>query len=90
MNFTEQHKQEIYGILHGFDRIILRGTVTNFFYPNGMMVYLSRTNTLLKDFPALAEVQTKALRAHLENLAKQSGVSIEYLNSVNLANVAEV
>jgi hypothetical protein len=84
MNFTGQHKQEIDGILHGFDRIILRGAVTNFFYPNGMMVYLSRTNTLLKDFTDLAEAQTKALRTHLENQAAQSGVVIEYLNSTNM------
>lgn len=84
MDFTEQHSPEILGILHGFDRILIRGTVTNFFYPNGMMYYLSRTDTLLKDFPALAEAQTKALREHLEKLAGQSGVTIQYLNSSSI------
>jgi hypothetical protein len=58
--------------------------MTKFFYSNGMMGYLSRTDTLLKDFPALAETQTKALREHLEKLAGQSGVPIEYLNSSSI------
>jgi hypothetical protein len=88
MKFTQQHSEEIQGLIHGFDRILLRGMIPNFQYVGGMKYYLSSTNTLLKDFSGISEKQTKELKEHIENLAKQNGISIEYLNNSSMEKEA--
>jgi hypothetical protein len=41
--FIAKHKEEIAGVLRGFDRLIFRGTLRSISYPEGMMGYLWAT-----------------------------------------------
>ena len=38
--FIAKHKEEIAGMLSGFDRLVFRGTLRSMSYPEGMMGYL--------------------------------------------------
>jgi hypothetical protein len=51
-SFVQKHQAEIIGILSGFDRLVVRGTVRPVAYADGMTRFLSAQGILLKDFGA--------------------------------------
>ena len=60
--FIQRFGKNILGVLHGFDRIRLRGTRRVLAKVSGMMGYLCRRKVLLKDFKAFAAGLTEPLR----------------------------
>lgn len=79
--FLEQYQSDVTGVLHGFDRIILKGHLKDFYHNNGFYYYLSQENVKLKEFKTHAEKVTTQLKAHVEALAIKAGAYTEYLNS---------
>lgn len=74
----------VLGVLSGFDRLLLRGTLRQLYSPEGMHCYLSANGVLLKDFEAHCKhVTQRLLDASLVESAKAQG-AFRYLNSCNL------
>lgn len=81
MDFIEKYQKETSGILHGFDRLLFSGYLTSFFPAKGMYYYLSQTGIRLVGYKSFMEQQTKLIRQHIEQLANQSNVEVQYLNN---------
>lgn len=80
-HFTQKYAKSITGVLSGFDRLVLRGTIRTLAYKGGMMGYLSMKNVLLKDFSAFAQEKTEALKEASRNAAVEKGRPVIYLES---------
>lgn len=48
--FIAKHREEIAGVLSGFDRLIFRGTLRSISYPEGMIGYLWANQVRLTEF----------------------------------------
>src|SRR2546421_8694695 len=48
--FIAKHRNEIAGVLSGFDRLIFRGTLRSLAHVAGVQAYLGMNKILLKDF----------------------------------------
>ena len=81
MNFIDEHKNNVHGILHGFDRLIFRGYLSSFFSEKGMYYYMSQTQVKLTGFKSFMERQQKKLRQHITQIAQTEGVQIHYINN---------
>jgi hypothetical protein len=79
--FLARHSSRITGIVSGFDRLLFRGTLRSISFVDGMDRFLSSQHILYKDFAAFAGRVTGRVRAHAEELAKQTGRPLEYLRS---------
>ena len=63
--FIQRHRDHVTGVLSGFDRLVLRGTLRTLSYTAGMMNFLYEIGVLLKEFGGYVERTTKELRAAL-------------------------
>ena len=79
--FIERHQDVVTGVLSGFDRLRLRGTLRWLCYPDGLGKYLSVMKVLLKDFGAFTQSVTQRIRAAAEGVARAAGRPIAYLKS---------
>lgn len=79
--FVNRHREQVLGVLSGFDRVLFRGTLRSISYVKGARKFLSAKNILLKDFAAFAEQCTQALVAHAQHLAETAGRPYVYLTS---------
>jgi hypothetical protein len=79
--FLSIHQKSVFGSLTMFDRLIIKGHVT-MLYPNGAFVrWLNRQGVLLKDFKPYVEDVSKQIREQAEELARQAGRPIRYLEN---------
>jgi hypothetical protein len=79
--FIERHEDRINGIIAGYDRVIFRGTLRSISYVKGMEIWLSSRGVLFKEFGKYAEGISQEITRHAEEMAKQAGQKVEYLNS---------
>ena len=79
--FIARHAAQILGVLSGFDRLVLRGTLRNIAFAAGFEVFLSMRKVLLKNFGAYVEKSTAILKAASLAEAKRLGRPIVYLPS---------
>lgn len=80
-SFLHRFGSRILGVLSGFDRIRLRGTLPRLANVGGLSRWLEAVGIRLKDFPREAEAYTKRLRDALEAKAADAGRPVEYLES---------
>jgi hypothetical protein len=59
--FIERYPGVATGILHGFDRVLFRGTLRSISYLEGIKAFLAARRVLWKDFPAFAQRLTGIL-----------------------------
>ncbi len=79
-DFVGAHEKDIIGVLNGFDRLVLRGTLRQQVLLGGMARYLYVIGVLLKDFGTFAEEQTKRLRKVSLAVAERLGRPIVCLS----------
>lgn len=80
-DFIHKFKDKITGVLSGFDRFIIRGTLLPLVSKGGMYNFLSRNNVLLKNFKRFVQQSTEQLKAASVRQAEKTGRPIEYLSS---------
>jgi len=79
--FIQKHADSVIGMVSGFDRLVLRGTIRSMAYAQGMKHYLDRTGVLLKDFGDYAEGVTKRVKAAVLEGAERQKRPVIYLPS---------
>jgi hypothetical protein len=79
--FIQKHAKDVIGVLSGFDRLVLRGTLRGLVYPAGMKRYLWRVQVLLKDFKKHALAVTERIEEAASRIALAKGRPIQYLPS---------
>src|SRR5438309_11406349 len=67
--FVQQHQSSVIGVLHGWDRLRLQGTLRSLYYQPVMEEYLWQTGVLWKDFKRFATDLTSRVRQAAEKLA---------------------
>ena len=82
MKIIDKFQDKIKGILSGYDRMIIKGYLRQFFSTSGKMYFLSQENVLLKDFGEYAKrITGENLRDTILNYLKFSIMSLE-LNTI--------
>jgi hypothetical protein len=79
--FLHKHADKVIGVLSGFDRLVLRGTLRALSYVGGMKAFLWDRQVLLKDFGDFAQSATARVRAEVEGSAERLGRPVVYLAS---------
>jgi hypothetical protein len=79
--FVEQHQSEVIGVLHGWDRLRLQGTLRSLYYQPVMEEYLWQSKVLWKDFKRFATDLTGRVRGAAEKLAVGQRRPMIYLPS---------
>ena len=83
--FIDKYSNFIHGVLHGFDRIILKGYIGEFYHGNNFYYFLNEEKVKLKDFKEYAGRVTKEIKSHVEGIISKTGVYSEYLTSPNIS-----
>jgi len=84
-NFTNKYNDQIWGILSGFDRMIIKGHIGHFYYGNNFYHFLSKEDVQLKNFKDFALQTNKMIKEHIENIIESSQCHKQYLNSPNIS-----
>lgn len=79
--FIQRHAASVIGVLSGFDRVRLRGTLRWLSNVRGMYGFLQASSVLLKDFTRYAKGITEQIRQRTIDDAQQAGRPVIYLNS---------
>lgn len=79
--FIQNHRDCIVGVLHGFDRLLFRGTLRSVSFKDGLAKYLNANDVLLKNFDVWAHRCTDRLCRAIESWVKQQGRLLLYLSS---------
>ena len=75
---TEKYETEIAGLLHCYDRIIIRGYLQPLGYAKGMTKYLHNKGIRIFDYTKFAEPLRDEIRANAETIAQENGLEIEF------------
>ena len=89
-NFEQKHKEEIQGLLSGFDRLIFRGYLQSFFTTKGFGYYLSQENVLLKDYGKYVKQVTNNLKAHIDHVISETACEKHYLTGSEKESLEEM
>jgi len=79
--FLEGHEGEVLGILHGWDRVRLQGTLRSLYYAPVMEQYLRKVGILWKDFKRYAVELTGRVCQAAEGVSQQHRRPLMYLPS---------
>ena len=79
--FVQRYKSDVIGVLHGWDRLRLQGTLRSLYYQPVMEEYLWQAGVLWKDFKRFATDLTSRVRQAAEKLAGRHQRPMIYLSS---------
>lgn len=85
---TERHKAKISGQLSCYDRIVITGTLPVLSNAGHLTAYMYQNNIRIFDYAKFAEPFRDKLKAQAENLAKESGLEIEFIRKGNVRKEA--
>lgn len=78
---VERYPRDVIGVLHGWDRLRLQGTLRSLYYPPVMEQYLRKAGVMWKDFKQFAIGLTGRVRQAAEAIARQQQRPVIYLPS---------
>lgn len=79
--FLQRHEEKVTGVLHGFDRVLFRGSLIGVCNRDQFDIWLSSLHVLYKDFGIFVERLSARIKEFTEGLAKEEGRPYEYLPS---------
>ena len=79
--FILRHKEDVIGVLSGFDRLLFRGTLRSISYSEGLDRFLGAQGVKYKDFGRFAEGLSERLKKHAQVIAEAAGRPFLYLSS---------
>jgi hypothetical protein len=79
--FIQKHQADVIGVLSGFDRLRLTGTLRSLYYPPVMQEYLNKAGVLLKDFKGFVLQVSDRIKAASQRIAEQAKRPLLYLSS---------
>jgi hypothetical protein len=82
--FVERHKNDIIGVLHGWDRLRLQATLRSLYYEPVMEEYTQQVGVLWKNFKGFATALTGRVRGAAVDLAGKHERPVIYLNSSHI------
>src|ERR1700676_4163388 len=77
--FIAKHKEEIAGVLSGFDRLVFRGSLRSISYAEGMMGYLWGNRVRLTEFGKHVLGVSQKLKQACKAKAEALGRPVKYL-----------
>jgi hypothetical protein len=77
--FVERHQGDISGVLSCFDRVVISGTLPAIAHAGAMTGLLGYLGIRVFDYTQWAEPLREALRANAERLAREAGLTIEFI-----------
>ena len=80
-DFVAKYSGNVLGVLSGFDRLVLKGSLRFLSYGAGMRNFLFEQNILLKDFASYVEQTSSLLKEASLAEARRLGRPITYLNN---------
>lgn len=83
--FINQFKGQINGVLQGFDRIMIKGHIKNFYHKNNFYYFLNQEKVQLKDYKEYALKVTSEMKESIEGTIKQTGCYYQYLSSSEIS-----
>lgn len=91
MDFTAMFNKSIHGVLHGFDRIIIKGHIPHFYFRNNFYYFLDQENVKLKDFKDYVVKVTDSVKDNLESIIAKKGCYKEYIrkSGISKENIAK-
>jgi hypothetical protein len=75
---TEKYESEIAGVLHCYDRVIIRGYLQPLGYAKGMTKYLYNEGIRIFDYTKFAEPLRDEIRTKADIIAQEHGLEIEF------------
>jgi hypothetical protein len=79
--FVQRHQRDVVGVLHGWDRLRLQGTLRSLYYQPVMERYLKQSGVMWKEFKSFATALTGRVRQSAVALAQKHERPMIYLNS---------
>jgi hypothetical protein len=83
-SFLERHGKNVTGVISGFDRLRLQGTLRTLYQPEGMAGYLQRVGVRWKDFKSFVCTTTEQIRECGQLWAKAHEIPCLYLRSSSI------
>ena len=77
--FLERYTDDVLGLVSGFDRLRLRGTLRRIANVQGMVTFLSQQRVLFKDFGEYVQAVTTRVKQATEAVATAQGRPVVYL-----------
>ena len=78
---TKKYADDLEGVLHCYDRVIITGHVQRWCYAQGMSSYLYQHEIRIFDYTTFTQPLRERVRANAEAIAKERGVEIEFVRS---------
>ena len=80
-HFLAEHGADVTGVISGYDRLRLRGSLRYFYQPTFMFRHLCAAGVLLKNFGAYATALSDRVRDAAHAFARRCGRPVRYLYS---------
>ena len=77
---TERYNDEIAGVLHSYDRVVISGHLQPLAYAKGITKYFYTRQIAIFDYTKFAEPLRDAIRVNAEALATANGLTIEFIS----------
>lgn len=77
--FVAAHRTVVTGVLHGWDRLRLKGSLRSLYCPSVMDYHLRRAGVLYKDFKSYLTKLTGRIRTAAADFAERAGAAYLYL-----------
>jgi hypothetical protein len=81
---TETYKSKVAFVLSCYDRLLISGTIPEISFSQGMTTYMYQKGVKIFDYPKFAEPFKDAIRANTERIAKENGITIEFIRKSNI------
>ena len=77
--FIQRHSENTLGVLSGFDRLRLSGTIRMLVHAEGVCWFPRSANVMFKDFGRFVESVSDRVKDSAKKLAEQSECEVTYL-----------